>query len=513
MRSNAADDGRRRARRLGWSLCGVTIAVASMAGVTYAAPFEPYVPPPELPAPPAAPGAVKVSPAFRHEVWAIDQSNTAATSTSNGQLNHGGRIHIYDADALRTQGASAPVEVIELAGATSALCRTQTAVNPVRPHMAAMTRSGSHAIVSFVASGHVVIFDAATRAPLRCFRTETGSGGAVQAHAAVLTPDERFILVANQNGKKVERIAVDFAAGVFVQEPSATIDLANGFTPNGALRQDPALRPDNAPICAFVPSSGFPAYVSLRGGGMLALDPYATPMSIVAEYDATAIAGDGCGFAEGNGWVVGNGGSNPNKLNGWFVYRLPVAGRDMYQATNLPNTPAVEVLDTDATGPRDSHGGAVTGGGKYVWVFDRVAHVAEVFEMKTGAKVNTLNLRSSLAGQPAIDIATVSPDGRFIYATTRGPQPLSGAHAAKGTNPGVVVIELLQDGRSGVIRGLAPISNLVVEPTGAVERGDPHGIIVRRTSTPAPRATKFERRRVVGAAPSAEQVPAFYCQI
>ena len=86
----------------------------------------------------------------------------------------------------------------------------------------------------------------------------------------------------------------------------------------------------------------------------------------------------------------------------------------MYQATNPPNTPAIDLLDRDLNGPRDSHGGAVTGGGKYVWVFDRIAHVAEVFEMKTGAKVNTLNMRSDLARQPAIDIATVSPDGRFI---------------------------------------------------------------------------------------------------
>jgi len=448
------------------------------------------VPPPDVPAPPSAPGAAKVAPAFQHEVWALDQSNTAA-SLPGGPLDHGGRLHIYSASPLRTKGAEAPVDVVELGGATASLCRTRTAANPVRPHMAAMTSSGSHAIVSFVASGHVVIFDAPTRTPLACFRTEAGAASARQAHAAVLTPDERYILVANQNGKKVERISVDFARNSFVQEPAATIDLAVGLTPNGVARQLAGVRPDNAPICAFVPSSGFPAYVSLRGGGMLALDPYTTPMQIVAEYDRDTIAGDGCGFAEGNGWVVGNGGSNLTKPNGWFVYRLPVAGPDLYQAINPPNTPPVDLLDRDLNGPRDSHGGAVTGGGRYVWVFDRIAHVAEVFEMRTGAKITTLNMRSALSGQPAIDIATVSPDGRFIYATTRGPRPLSGAHASTGSNPGVVVIELLQDGRSGVIRQLAPISNLVVEAGVSIERGDPHGIVIRRTSTPDPRLTPF----------------------
>ena len=491
------NDGRHEGRARRWtSILAVQVAVASAAGVAYA---HPYVPPPELPAPPMAPGAAKVAPAFQHEVWAIDQSNTAA-SLPGASLDHGGRLYIYQADALRMKGAKAPVDVVELGGATAELCRRQTAAHPVRPHMAAMTSSGSHAIVSFVASGHVVIFNAATRAPLACFRTEVGSASARQAHAAVLTPDERYLLVANQNGKKVERISVDFARNIFLQEPKATIDLAAGLTPNGIARQLPGVRPDNAPICAFVPSSGFPAYVSLRGGGMLALDPYSTPMQIVAEYDLNTITGDGCGFAEGNGWVVGNGGSNLVNPNGWFVYRLPVAGPDLYRATNPPNTPAVDLLDRDLNGPRDSHGGAVTGGGKYVWVFDRVAQVAEVFEMKTGAKITTLNMRSSFSRQPAIDIATVSPDGRFIYATTRGPRPLSGAHASTGANPGVVVIELLQDGRSGVIRQLAPISNEVVEANGLIERADPHAIVIRPVSKTVPRSTPFSRRATVEAA-------------
>jgi len=55
----------------------------------------------------------------------------------------------------------------------------------------------------------------------------------------------------------------------------------------------------------------------------------------------------------------------------------------------------------------------------------------------------------------------------------------------------VVVIELIQDGRNGVIRQLAPISNVVVEGGVSLERGDPHGIIIRRTSNPAPRSTEF----------------------
>src|SRR5687768_17902587 len=38
-------------------------------------------------------------------------------------------------------------------------------------------------------------------------------------------PDDSYLLVANQNGKLVERIATDYEGGVFALEPAATLDL------------------------------------------------------------------------------------------------------------------------------------------------------------------------------------------------------------------------------------------------------------------------------------------------
>jgi hypothetical protein len=84
-----------------------------------------------------------------------------------------------------------------------------------------------------------------------------------------------------------------------------------------------------------VPAGGFPAYISLRGGGVLVVDPYTTPMRIVAEYDAATLPRDGCGFTQARGWVYGDGGGG-NALNpdGWYIYRLPVGGRDVYSSLN-----------------------------------------------------------------------------------------------------------------------------------------------------------------------------------
>ncbi|WP_437513801.1 hypothetical protein [Sorangium sp. So ce1099] len=38
------------------------------------------------------------------------------------------------------------------------------------------------------------------------------------------------MLVANQNGKKLERINTDFATGAFTQDPAATLNLATSCT-------------------------------------------------------------------------------------------------------------------------------------------------------------------------------------------------------------------------------------------------------------------------------------------
>lgn len=431
-----------------------------------------YAPPPVVDAGPVSGAYTNVAKRDQHEVWLVDQSNTDNASAPT----FGGRIHIYDGAALRGDTAEAEAEVVELSAATADLCRTSTGANPVRPHMIYFNAAQTHAVLSFVASGHVVIFDAPTREPLACFRSEPGLGGARQAHAAVPTPDERFIIVANQNGKKVERIRTDYASGTFVQEPGATLDLTSGLTPHGAPVEtplDPTRRPDNAPICPFVPSTGYPAFISLRGGGLFAVDPYSTPMRIVSEYEATEVARDGCGFTEAQGWVYGNGGRQVNTPSGWFVYRVPVGGPELWNPTDQP---AVQLVDKDARGPRDAHG-VVTVRDRYVWAFDRSAHVLQVYQARSGQPGATVNLRSQWAQAPAPDIVAISPDGRAVYAATRGPSPLSGAHAATGDAPGLLVLEVRGDGRDGAVRGHVSVTNLVA----GQELADPHGLAVRRT--------------------------------
>jgi hypothetical protein len=417
-------------------------------------------------------GVVSAHDGGRFEVWLLDQSNT------NG-LAHGGTLYVYDGGDLTGDDPSgaAPTDVIDLAGPVSALCLAATGANPVRPHMLVFNSTDSHAVLSFVASGHVVFFDARTREPLACFRTEAGAGGARQAHAAWPAGDDEYVLVANQNGKKLERIRTDYGRGLFAQEPAATLDLAACTTPNGHACQDPALRPDNAPICPFTASERGPAFVSLRGGGMFVVDWRTAPMSIVGEYDRGAVPANGCGFIEARGMVYGNGGGGtPTNPDQFTVYRVPVRG---YDATNPPNVPEAELLYNDDAPERDAHGVGVSRNERYIWVGDRDGNVAEVFHGRTGAHVGTVDLTSAFSADPTPDLFAGSPDGLWFFMSTRGPIPLSGdPHSSLGTDPGMLIVRLGQHGATGEIRGLVRISN--VDAAG-LERADAHGIRMRRT--------------------------------
>jgi hypothetical protein len=211
---------------------------------------------------------------------------------------------------------------------------------------------------------------------------------------------------------------------------------------------------------------------------MLAVNPYATPMSIVAEYDAQKIPRDGCGFVEARGFVYGNGaGGNAANPDGWFLYRVRAGGPHLYKPTNLPNTPPRDEIAHDDSSPRDAHGVAKTGDGRFVWFFDRAANVVEIYEASTGSFVKTENIVSPYSGDPTPDLAGEAPDGKTVYVSLRGPNPLSGdPHASTGTTPGLMVIEVRRGGTDLVVRGLAPITNR--DATG-VERADAHGIRVR----------------------------------
>lgn len=409
------------------------------------------------------------------EVWAVDQSGSAGT------------LYVYDGEELNADPKAATPEVVDLSLSVTPLCVAQTGTAPTRGHMLMFNATRSHAILAYVATGHVVFIDAAARLPQACI--DVG----VQAHAAFPAPDGSYVAVANQNGKLLQRIQTDYATNTFTLDAAATIDLATCVTPSGAPCEDPQLRPDTAPICPVIESSSRLVFTTLRGGGMFVIDGTTTPMSIVAEYDSAAVRGNGCGGVESGGRMYINAGAgtagNPTS-NHLYTFSL-----DAYpdKGAAPPNTPrAHPIYQMDGPG-HDGHGMLINslGAARYLWVADRFANQVMVVDTRAAALTGVFRLAGEASSDPAPDLIELSPDGLHAYAALRGPCPLTanvpGVDNAVGSTPGVGVISVLADGRSGRLAGVAPITQpvppFVCTTVGGMplltEAADPHTVAVR----------------------------------
>ena len=427
-----------------------------------------------------------------YEVWLIDQED---------KLNAGvGTLHVFDGEELADHARSADPESIDLGGAVRALCEAETGSTPSRPHMLVFNGGdddgaggNTHAVIAYVGSGHVAFLDAATREPVACI--DVG----VQAHAAWPTPDQRHLIVANQNGKLLNRIATDYENEVFTLEGAATLDLANCTTPSGASCQDPALRPDNAPICPRTTTDGAFTFVTLRGGGMFVVDHNTTPMRIVAEYTREHVDDNGCGEMEVRGKMYLNSGAGltvpsvpGDEPYGHDVYAVELSGLSATPATT-PNTPPAKLVYTrdgrggeggpDAEGPRegggaaaelDAHAVSLTRRGRYLWWGDRSQNDVTVVDPRRDRVVARFGLANRHSDDPAPDLFDLAPRGDFMFASLRGPNPSSG-HEAYGSTPGVGVIEVRRGGRGGRLVGVARVGSVRGTP-------DPHAIRVRNLS-------------------------------
>ena len=405
-----------------------------------------------------------------YEIWAIDQSNSPGTT-------FGGTLYVYDGKDLERgrKGSEAASERIDLGGAAASLCFARTGANPVRPHMIAMNASNTHAIISFVASGHVLIMNAAERTPVDCIRTSIGAGGARQVHFAIPSPDETYIAVANQNGKLFERIDTDYSTDSFTLNAAATINLATCFTPNGIACQIVSVRPDNAPICPIIESTSRYVFVTLRGGGLFVVDATVTPMQIVAEYDIDAVHPNGClGAQVGEKMYVDSGGGTASHLFGADLYAFPVSG---FSSLLPPNTPAPKVVLSDMSEGADAHGATLTNHQKYLWMADRGRNFHWVIDTATDELVNTIPLSGDLSSDPTPDLLVTSPNGSHIFMSLRGPNPLTAdPHVSTGSSPGVGVMKVTESGRNGSFESVARVRNI---DSGGVERADVHAMTLR----------------------------------
>lgn len=360
----------------------------------------------------------------RHEVWVIDQADAA---------RGGARLYIYDGTRLEEIGQPAAPVVVNLHETAQGIGDGPG----VRPHMVLFTASFSHAIISNVASGHVYVMRAEDR------RIVASIDVGDQAHAAYPSPDGRVILVANQNGKRLARINADFTAERFAYSQGDDIDLR-------AL--EGAGQPDNAPICPIL-FAGRKAYVTLRGGGLIVADYVSTPMRVLRSYGRESVGPAGCGGLAASGKIYVNSGS--------------ATSSDLY-VFDPQNDILTKHLRLTWLGS-DAHGMAAVGSGRFIWMANRADHNIAVINTATDSLAGVI---TGIGAAP--DLMDLSPSGRRVYLTLRGPNNLTGGPTAKGETPGVAVLEVLDGGRSGRRLAFLPIGDQTAgSPT------DPHGLAVR----------------------------------
>ncbi|MEB3290704.1 MAG: hypothetical protein VKI82_12370 [Leptolyngbya sp.] len=245
--------------------------------------------------------------------------------------------------------------------------------------------------------GYVGIIDGETKEAVALFRV-TGTSAGRSVHMSFWNSDGSALLVANLNGKVLERIditrnaegdiveatfnqsaalgvgkamTIDQGAKVYLGDNShgnpmvgrvtGSYDLEGAFgdlTPQGDCKEngcadgpvsDLGGRPNNVIICPIVSNSD-KAYVTFGGGGLLVVDTTATPMAIVGEYDSQMVNGAGCGGVQAGDemWLnAGVSASDAGATQSTFTL-FSLDDSQFGRTSNAPNTPAPRMIFKDA---------------------------------------------------------------------------------------------------------------------------------------------------------------------
>jgi hypothetical protein len=388
------------------------------------------------------------TPAPSYELWVADQGETSPAG--------GGTLLIYrSADLAKPEPK--PAYTVNLAEAGLGV---GDGVGK-HPHSIAFNPTLTHAVISYVTSGHVQIVRVADHKVVASFKFPGSAAGAAQAHASAVTPANDAIIVANQGAKKLQRIKADFANDKYSLDPAGDLDMAG---------LEDATHTGNLPVIPVFSKDGKFMYVPQRGGGSYTIDATATPMKVLGTIGKADIGLQSCcaAFVGDAVWTTAQGGATSTTTS-----------FNLYKVTGLPNAPTAKKV-LSRTGSVESHGVLIVG--KYLWVVDRFANTLDIFDTSGEASepVRSMSLASgALAGRdPAPDIMDLAPDGKTVFLTLRGKSPVTSnikdLNNSVGDVGGFAIISVKDDGRD------ATIASAIALPLSAgANVVDPHGLRVR----------------------------------
>ena len=399
------------------------------------------------PSPAAATPAPTAAAAY--ELWIADQGETSPAG--------GGTLLIYRSADL-AKADPKPGYTVNL---SEAALGVGDGVGK-HPHSITFNPTLTHAVISYVTSGHVQVVRVSDHKLVASFKFAGSAAGAAQAHASAVTPANDAIIVANQGAKKLQRIRADFANDKYSLDPAGDLDLA-------ALED--ATHTGNLPVIPVFSKDGKFMYVPQRGGGSYTIDATTTPMKVLGTVGKADIGPQSCcaTFVGDSVWTTAQGGATSTTTS-----------FNLYKVTGLPNAPLSKKI-LSRTGNVESHGILVVG--KYLWVVDRFANTLDIFDTSSAASsepVKSMSLASgALAGRdPAPDIMDLAPDGKTVFLSLRGKTPVTSnikdVNNAVGDVGGFAVLSVKDDGAD------VTVSSFVALPLSAGANAvDPHGLRVR----------------------------------
>ncbi len=357
-----------------------------------------------------------------YEVWGADQSNSVSSAPSRGTI--GSWIWVWNSEDVHSQitnGTTAqplgcdgnnnpgdgPCDLLDVFPSTLVEHDSNGVTGASlgdydygRLHGALPDPQNRYMNINLFGPGNgfIGIMDGMTKEAVALFRV-TGTSAGQRVHMSFWNSDGSALLIANLNGKVLERIDISRNAdGTITQAAfnrSASLGVGKSLsvtagvksyqglnaqghsmigtitgdysqanlgdlTPAGKCRENGCSngsdgnmggRVNNVIICPII-SDNDHAYITMGGGGLLVADTTTTPMTITGEYGQQVINGAGCGGVQvgDHMWLnAGISASGAGNVQSTFtLYTLDDSAFTAVQAENTP-LPITVYKDSDAT--------------------------------------------------------------------------------------------------------------------------------------------------------------------
>lgn len=348
-----------------------------------------------------------------YEIWAADQGTD--------------QLYIYEG----TEGS----DNLEL------LDTYDLSTNGGRPHMVHFTSDYAYAAIAN--AGGPVIMRTEDREIIA--EPETGGG----THFAGFSPDDEWLIVDVIGDNKIVRIDVDL--------DNESFDIADELVPSDEVED---IADTQNPVCHSWDHNGRTIHTLGPGygdGGVVIVDHESFEIDVAWPGDELQA---NCGTmphpTEDKFYLTAGLPSNPDE---------DVEGIGKYYVLD---TSTDEIIAEGDSGGIDAHGFWFTTDGEELWVLNRETNDGIILDPDSDEVTGEIDAFGPDESDSP-DIMWATPDGAYMVATLRGPNPVTGSpHAATGVNPGFSLLD---------VESKEIVSTIV--PDEEDEDSDFHGVGVR----------------------------------